>query len=154
MGESRDYLPVMRVRLRCGISRMMTVLYGVAEDRDIVFVREYRVNRRWKPPRARPPEFVRSPPRRCPMRFASAFFALLTALPCHAGEFRVGFGEADLTPEVGAGKKPVFLAGFGQNRKAATVHDPITARAVVMADGDEKIALVSVDVVVLFLPSV
>ncbi|MDY3553200.1 neutral/alkaline non-lysosomal ceramidase N-terminal domain-containing protein [Gemmata sp. JC717] len=89
------------------------------------------------------------------MRFACTLSALaLFALPCTAGEFRVGFGEADLTPEVGAGKKSVFLAGFGQNRKATTVHDPIMARAVVMADGDEKIAFVSVDVVGLFLPSV
>lgn len=29
---------------------MITVLYGVAEDADVVFVREFRVNRRWKPP--------------------------------------------------------------------------------------------------------
>lgn len=85
------------------------------------------------------------------MRFALSISALLTlSLPLTAGEFTVGFGEADLTPELG--KKLVFLAGFGQNRKATKVHDPITARAVVMADGDEKIALVSVDVVGLFLP--
>ncbi|AWM36701.1 Neutral/alkaline non-lysosomal ceramidase [Gemmata obscuriglobus] len=89
------------------------------------------------------------------MRFACTLSALaLFVLPCTAGEFKVGFGETDLTPEVGAGKKSVFLAGFGQNRKATTVHDPIMARAVVMADGDEKIAFVSVDVVGLFLPSV
>lgn len=50
-GESRERLPVMRVQLRCGTSRMITVFYGVAEDRDVVFVREYRVNRKWKPPR-------------------------------------------------------------------------------------------------------
>lgn len=80
----------------------------------------------------------------------SVLFAF--AVPASAGEFTVGFGEADLTPEVG--KKPVFLAGFGMNRKATKVHDPITARAVVMADGDEKIAFVSVDVVGLFLPVV
>lgn len=49
-GESREYLPVMRVQMRCGMSRMVTVYYGVAEDRDVVFVREYRVNRNWKPP--------------------------------------------------------------------------------------------------------
>lgn len=87
------------------------------------------------------------------MRFAFAISALIVfALPCPAGEFTVGFGEVDLTPEVG--KKPVYLAGFGQNRKATKVHDPITARAVVMADGNEKIAFVSVDVIGLFLPSV
>ena len=50
-GESRERLAVMRVQMRCGTSRMITVLYGVAEDRDVVFVREYRVNRNWKPPR-------------------------------------------------------------------------------------------------------
>ena len=85
------------------------------------------------------------------MRLVFALCALCAvALPGAAGEFTVGFGEVDLTPEVG--KKPVFLAGFGQNRKATKVHDPITARAVVMADGDERVALVSVDVVGLFLP--
>src|SRR5829696_1931419 len=87
------------------------------------------------------------------MRHALSLAVLLClSFPLAAGEFTVGFGEADLTPEVG--KKPVYLAGFGQNRKATKVHDPITARAVVMADGDEKIAFVSVDVVGLFLPSV
>ncbi len=87
------------------------------------------------------------------MRFALCLIALVAfSLPAVAGEFTVGFGEADITPEVG--KKPVFLAGFGQNRKATKVHDPIMARAVVMADGDEKIAFVSVDVVGLFLPVV
>jgi len=87
------------------------------------------------------------------MRYALSLSALLClSLPLTAGEFTVGFGETDLTPELG--KKPVFLAGFGQNRKATKVHDPIMARAVVMADGDEKIALVSVDVVGLFLPVV
>ena len=87
------------------------------------------------------------------MRFAlSLGVAVALAWPATAGEFGVGFGEVDVTPEVG--KKPVFLAGFGQNRKATKVHDPIMARAVVMADGDEKIAFVSVDVVGLFLPVV
>ncbi len=87
------------------------------------------------------------------MRFALSLVALAAlTLPGFAGEFTVGFGEADLTPEIG--KKPVYLAGFGQNRKATKVHDAIMARAVVMADGDEKVAFVSVDVVGLFLPSV
>jgi hypothetical protein len=64
----------------------------------------------------------------------------------------VGFGSVDVSPELG--KKPVYLAGFGQDRPATRIHDPIMARAVVLADGSEKIALVSVDVVGLFLPSV
>ncbi|HET6575695.1 MAG TPA: hypothetical protein VFG68_18995, partial [Fimbriiglobus sp.] len=64
----------------------------------------------------------------------------------------VGFGEVDVTPELG--KKPVFLAGFGHDRPATKVHDPILARAVVLSDGTHKIALVAVDVVGLFFPSV
>jgi hypothetical protein len=61
----------------------------------------------------------------------------------------VGFAEADVTPKLDP-KKPVFMAGFGPNRAATKVHDPIMARAVVLSDGTKKIALVSVDVVGLF----
>ena len=69
---------------------------------------------------------------------SSPALSLLVALafPLAAGELTVGFGEADVTPELG--KKPVYLAGFGQNRKATKVHDPIMARAVVLADGDDE----------------
>jgi hypothetical protein len=62
---------------------------------------------------------------------------------------KVGFGKSDITPAVG-GDTPVYLAGFGQNRKATKVHDPIMARACVLDDGTAKIALVSVDLVGLF----
>ena len=44
-----------------------------------------------------------------------------------------GFAEADITPRLG--EKPVYLAGFGQNRKAKEIHDPLKARAVVLKDG-------------------
>ena len=64
--------------------------------------------------------------------------------------FRAGFGAADVTPEVG--KRPVYLAGFGKNRKATGVHDPLMARAVVLQHEKMKIALVSVDLVGLFHP--
>src|SRR5260370_6190452 len=64
-----------------------------------------------------------------------------------------GFGEADITPVV-ADKKPVYMAGFGNNRKATGVHDPLFARAVVLRQGDVKIALVSIDVVGFFYPDV
>jgi hypothetical protein len=57
----------------------------------------------------------------------------------------VGFAEADITPKLG--DKPVFMAGFGKNRVATRVHDPLMARAVVLGHGEQKIALVSLDVV-------
>jgi hypothetical protein len=60
----------------------------------------------------------------------------------------VGFGETDVTPD--PAKKAVWLAGFGKNRKATKVHDPLMARAVVLAHDKNKIAIVSVDLVGLF----
>lgn len=64
----------------------------------------------------------------------------------------VGFGEVDVSPTVG--ETPVYMAGFGTNRKATRVHDPIMARAIVLSDGTKKIGMVCVDVVGLFYPSV
>ena len=76
----------------------------------------------------------------------------MSALPATANDLQVGFGEVDVTPELG--KKPVFMAGFGENRRATKVHDPIMARATVFFDGKQKIALVCADVVGIFNPSV
>jgi hypothetical protein len=84
------------------------------------------------------------------MRPLSLLVLVVFSLPAPALD--VGFAEVDVTPELG--KKPVFLAGFGQNRKATKVHDPIMVRAAVLGDRDQKVALVSVDVVGLFLPAV
>lgn len=69
-----------------------------------------------------------------------------------ADAVRVGFGEADITPM--PGEKPVYMAGFGQNRKATGIHDPLMARAVVLGHGERKVALVSIDVVGFFHPNV
>jgi hypothetical protein len=87
---------------------------------------------------------------------------LLPPTPRAAGEqkdaqkkstLEVGFAEVDITPKVG-GKKPVYMAGFGPNRKATKVHDPLMARAVVLRDGKRKVALVSVDLVGFFRANV
>src|SRR5689334_22027898 len=64
----------------------------------------------------------------------------------------VGFAEADITPKLEG--KPVYLAGFGQNRIATGVHDPLFVRAVVLRHGDRKVAVACADVVGLFLPTV
>jgi len=86
------------------------------------------------------------------MRTLLSVASLLLAAPLAvAGELTVGFAETDVTPELG--KKPVYLAGFGQDRQAKKVHDPIMVRAVVLGDGDQRVALVAVDVVGLFIGS-
>ena len=86
--------------------------------------------------------------------FAIAILTASAAAVAAAADkpLRAGFAEADVTPEVGIGRN-VYLAGYGHNRKATGVHDPIMARAVVLADGEKKIALVSIDVVGLMHPT-
>jgi hypothetical protein len=61
---------------------------------------------------------------------------------------QVGIAEADITPMLAV--RPVYMAGFGQNRLATGVHDPLMARAIVLKDGTHKIALISIDVVGFF----
>jgi len=50
-------------------------------------------------------------------------------------------GEADGTFQA------LWLAGFGNGRAMATVHDPIEARAIVFESGDTSVAIVTLDVV-------
>ncbi len=74
------------------------------------------------------------------------------ALPAGHDALQAGFGEADITPRLGG--RPVYMAGFGQNRQASAIHDPLKARAVVLRHGDRRLALVSIDVVGFFHPHV
>jgi hypothetical protein len=48
----------------------------------------------------------------------------------------------------------VFLAGFGRNRRADAVLDPLFVRAVVVRSGTQTVAIAGADVIGLFLPSV
>lgn len=82
----------------------------------------------------------------------SAGLLLANGKEAHA-ELRAGFAAVDITPPLD-GKRPVYIAGYGMNRKAQGVHDPIMARAAVLQDGQERIALVSVDLIGLQLPTV
>src|SRR4051794_38895380 len=86
------------------------------------------------------------------MRFALSTLAAVLIGPAAFAAPSVGFADADVTPEVG--NKPVYMAGFGQDRRATKIHDPIMVRAVVLKGDKLKVALVSVDVVGLFLPFV
>ena len=83
-----------------------------------------------------------------------ALAGLLQGIQISSGvaSLRAGFGESDITPKLGG--RAVYLAGFDKNRKATGVNDPIMARAIVLADGKRKLALVSVDVVGLFQATV
>jgi hypothetical protein len=53
-----------------------------------------------------------------------------------------GFAREAITPGL-----PVWLAGFGWMRPAWRVHDDLYARALVLKQGDEKLALVALDLI-------
>lgn len=74
-------------------------------------------------------------------------------LPATVPALEAGFGESDITPALEPGR-PVWLAGYGMGRKATGVHDPLRARAVVLRDGDRRMALVCADLVGLQYPEV
>jgi len=74
------------------------------------------------------------------------FLATPTTTAQSAPPLRVGVAETDITPELIDGK-PVYIAGYGQNRPAKGVHDPLFSRAIVLSDGERRIALAAVDLV-------
>lgn len=43
-GESRGYLPVMKMDLRVGFARVLTVWYAVNLDRRVVYVQAFRLH--------------------------------------------------------------------------------------------------------------
>lgn len=63
-----------------------------------------------------------------------------------------GFAKRVITPRVGT--DPVFLAGFDNDRRASGVHDDLWARAVAVSDGRERVVVVSVDLIGVFLTDV
>jgi hypothetical protein len=86
------------------------------------------------------------------VRLLSALMILVLFHGVAPGEevlLQAGFGERDITPKVDE-KKPVWIAGFGHNRRAKGVNDPLMARAIVLRHGEAKIALASVDLVGFF----
>ena len=90
-----------------------------------------------------------------PMRISRVFLALgfllipgVAFLPASdtPSDLQVGFAEVDITPAISK-TKPVYMAGFGQNRVATGVLAPLMARAIVFADGKSTVAMVSLDLV-------
>jgi hypothetical protein len=73
---------------------------------------------------------------------------LLTSSPPQA---RAGAAAVEITPKVAGSSsdtaEPVYLAGFGRNRRATGVHDPLFARAVVIRHGATSVAIVALDLI-------
>jgi neutral ceramidase len=70
------------------------------------------------------------------------FVLILIGVHLDAQQLRLGVGEADITPPVGAP-----LAGYYYNRDATGVHDPLHVKAMVLEQGGVKIAMAALDLV-------
>lgn len=73
---------------------------------------------------------------------------LLWAGPAWA-EFKAGAALRVITPDLKQ-FAPVYLAGFGQNRVATGIHDPLFVRCLAMATGTRPVVICGVDSIGLF----
>jgi hypothetical protein len=61
---------------------------------------------------------------------------------------QAGFAKRAITPAIGA--RPVYMAGFDNDRRATGVHDDLWARAFAVGDGRKRVVIVSVDLIGVF----
>src|SRR4051794_36493161 len=86
--------------------------------------------------------------RRLMKRRVSITFANLVLIACFAfsasaqGKLAAGVGKSDITPPIGT---PLSGYGARMGRPSTGVHDPTEARALILDNGSEKVAFVSVD---------
>jgi hypothetical protein len=64
---------------------------------------------------------------------------------------KIGYAQEDITPLL---DRPVFLAGFGNNRRAETVRDPLSVRALSLHTEDTILVLCALDLIGFFRPDV
>src|SRR5690348_16825831 len=67
---------------------------------------------------------------------------VLAASTAARAELLAAAGKVEITPT-----RPVYIAGYGGNRKSTGAHDPLWARCIVLRNGDQTVALVSCDVI-------
>ena len=64
---------------------------------------------------------------------------------------KIGYAQQIITPSL---DKPVYLAGFGNNRLATTIHDDLYVRALTIQDEKTTLVLVALDLIGFFRPDV
>lgn len=74
--------------------------------------------------------------------FFAAFIGCATQKSAVSNGLRVGVAEIDITPPVGH-----RMAGYFDERLATGIHDPLHAKAIVLQQGDKRIAMVFCDLV-------
>ena len=61
----------------------------------------------------------------------------------------VGYAQSVITPGL---DRPVYLAGFGRDRRAQTVHDDLYARALALQAGERRLVVTALDLIGLARP--
>ncbi|KAA0272749.1 MAG: hypothetical protein EDM79_11145, partial [Chloroflexi bacterium] len=64
---------------------------------------------------------------------------------------KIGYAHRVITPSL---DKPVYLAGFGNGRRAETIHDDLYVRALALQAGQTTLVLVALDLIGFFRPDV
>ncbi len=62
---------------------------------------------------------------------------------------KIGYAQTVITPSL---EKPVYLAGFGNDRRAKTIHDDLYARALAIQTEQTTLVLVALDLIGFFRP--
>jgi hypothetical protein len=65
-------------------------------------------------------------------------------------DLHVGFARVKINPDLENSKRPIYLAGFRQNRKATAIHDDLWAIACVLDDGKTRLGIVALDAIGFF----
>jgi len=63
---------------------------------------------------------------------------------------RAGFARVKINPDLSDTNRPVYLAGFSQNRTAVSIHDDLWAIACVLDDGWTRLGIVALDAIGFF----
>ena len=58
--------------------------------------------------------------------------------------FKVGYAQEIITPSL---ERPVYLAGFGQNRRAETVHDDLYVKALALSLEEIRVVVAALDLI-------
>ena len=81
------------------------------------------------------------------------FPALIAAALCARAELKAGAAKTTVTPDLER-DGPVYIAGFGHNRKATGVHDDLYARCMAFSTGGRALVICGVDSIGLFIDDV
>jgi len=74
----------------------------------------------------------------------------LRVAPATPSAFSVGFAKVKINPDLSDPNNPVWIAGFGNNKRATAIHDDLWAVAFVIDDGRTRIGIVSLDAIGFF----